>query len=145
MPYPRRHHDSHLYRRLSLLRHQSLARLPQHLPPHLKLFNRTKHPILSWRPSMPRTLVRAIAALFAAALLLISSSLALDTPLSDQAVREAYFLGQRHDGSLASFLGKYIRQLPPPQTGPYISSISFFILLPSWSSSPITTLATTAR
>ncbi len=75
---------------------------------------------------MPRTLVRAIAALFAAALLLISSSLALDTPLSDQAVREAYFLGQRHDGSLASFLGKYIRQLPPPQTGPYISSISFF-------------------
>lgn len=94
---------------------------------------------------MPRTLVRAIAALFAAALLLISSSLALDTPLSDQAVREAYFLGQRHDGSLASFLGKYIRQLPPPQTGPYISSISFFILLPSWSSSPITTLATTAR
>jgi len=31
---------------LPLLRRQSLARLPQHPPPHLKLFNRTKHPIL---------------------------------------------------------------------------------------------------
>lgn len=51
---------------------------------------------------------------------------AFDTPLSDQAIREAYFLGQRHDGSLASFLGKYIKQLPPPQTGPYISSVAFF-------------------
>src|SRR5216683_4989764 len=45
-----------------------------------------------------------------------------DSPLSDEAVREAYFLGQRHD---ASFLAKYIKFLPPPKTGPHISSISF--------------------
>ena len=45
-----------------------------------------------------------------------------DSPLSDEAVREAYFLGQRHD---ASFLTKYIRFLPPPKTGPHISSITF--------------------
>ena len=46
----------------------------------------------------------------------------LDTPLSDEAVREAYFLGQRHD---ASFLGNYIKFLLRPKTGPHISSVTF--------------------
>ena len=45
-----------------------------------------------------------------------------DTPLSDEAVREAYFLGQRHD---ASFLGNYIKFLTRPKTGPHISSVTF--------------------
>jgi hypothetical protein len=75
---------------------------------------------------MLRTPVRPIAAVLIAAMLLAPSSFAFDSPLSDQAVREAYFLGQRHDGSLASYLGKYIKQLPPPQTGPHISSVAFF-------------------
>ncbi len=52
-------------------------------------------------------------------------SFAFDTPLSDTAVREAYFLSQRHDGSFESLLGKYVKDLPPPKTGPYISSIAF--------------------
>ncbi len=47
------------------------------------------------------------------------------TPLSDQAIREAYFLGQRHDGTYPSILGKYIKNLPPPKSGPYISSVTF--------------------
>jgi len=47
---------------------------------------------------------------------------AFDVPLSDEAVREAYFLGQRHD---ASFLSNYIKFLPPPRTGPHISSVTF--------------------
>jgi hypothetical protein len=45
-----------------------------------------------------------------------------DAPLSDESIRDAYFLGQRHD---ASFLTKYIKLLPPPKTGPHISSITF--------------------
>ncbi len=45
-----------------------------------------------------------------------------DTPLSDEAVREAYFVGQRHD---ASFLTNYIKFLPRPKTGPHISSVTF--------------------
>jgi hypothetical protein len=49
-------------------------------------------------------------------------ALSVDTPLSAQAIREAYFLGQRHD---ASFLTNYIKFLPPPKTGPHISSITF--------------------
>jgi hypothetical protein len=53
-------------------------------------------------------------------------SRAFDTPLSDTAVREAYFMGQRHDERLADFLNKYTKELPPPQTGPYIASITFF-------------------
>jgi hypothetical protein len=53
-------------------------------------------------------------------------SCAFDTPLSDTAVREAYFLGQRHDDSLPKLLEKYVLHLPAPKTGPYIESVSFF-------------------
>ena len=74
---------------------------------------------------MPSSL-RSFLAILAAALLLSPSSFAFDTPLSDQAVREAYFLGQRHDESLARFLNKYTNYLPPPETGPYIASLTFF-------------------
>jgi hypothetical protein len=68
---------------------------------------------------------RPVASILGAALLLTPSSFAFDTPLSDQAIRQAYFLGQRRDESLASFLDKYTRQLPPPKTGPHISAITF--------------------
>ena len=74
---------------------------------------------------MTRLTARFIASVLTTALLLAPVSLAFDTPLSDQAVREAYFLGQRHDGTFARLLEKYTRFLPPPKTGPYISSIAF--------------------
>src|SRR5271156_6319339 len=38
LPPPRQHHHPHLHRRLPLLRRKSLARLPQHPPPHLTIF-----------------------------------------------------------------------------------------------------------
>lgn len=69
---------------------------------------------------------RPFLALFTAALLLSTTSFALDTPLSEEAIREAYFLGQRHDGALESFLDKYTKPLPPPKTGPHIASVTFF-------------------
>jgi len=43
------------------------------------------------------SVARSVASLLAAALLLASSAFAFSTPLSDEAVREAYFLGQRRD------------------------------------------------
>jgi hypothetical protein len=49
----------------------------------------------------------------------------INTPLSDESIREAYFLGQRHDGTFPSILSKYIKTLPPPKSGPYISSVTF--------------------
>jgi hypothetical protein len=54
------------------------------------------------------------------------SSFAFDTPLSDQAVREAYFLGQRRDDTMATFLNKYTKYLEAPKTGPHIASVTVF-------------------
>jgi hypothetical protein len=58
-------------------------------------------------------------------LLLCQPLFAFQTPLSDTAVREAYFLGQRHDQSVSDFFSKYAKTLPLPQYGPYISTIRF--------------------
>jgi len=76
-------------------------------------------------PAM-RSSYRPCLSILAAALLLTPSSFAFDSPLSDQAVREAYFLGQRRDESFASFMDKYTKHLAPPKTGPHIASITFF-------------------
>ena len=76
-----------------------------------------------------------IASILTAASLLCPSSFAFDTPLSDEAIREAYFLGQRHDGS---FLVDYVQTLPLPKTGPHISAITLltpFAQLAQYSSS----------
>jgi hypothetical protein len=73
-----------------------------------------------------RSSTRPIASVFLALLLSTPSSFAFDTPLSDQAVREAYFLGQRRDDTMASFLNKYTKFLSPPKTGPHIYSVTFF-------------------
>jgi hypothetical protein len=68
---------------------------------------------------------RPCLALLTAALLLPAPSSAFNTPLSDQAVREAYFLGQRRDESMAAFLNKYTKLLPAPKSGPHIYSVTF--------------------
>ncbi len=73
---------------------------------------------------MPSPL-RACVALLTGTLLLVPPSFAYSTPLSDQAVREAYFLGQRRDESMAAFLDKYRKVLPRPKTGPHISAVTF--------------------
>ena len=68
---------------------------------------------------------RSYFSILAALLLLSPSGLAFDTPLSDEAIREAYFLGQRHDDSMAHLLNRYTIFLDQPDTGPYISSVTF--------------------
>ncbi|PYT71321.1 MAG: hypothetical protein DMG41_32270 [Acidobacteria bacterium] len=68
-------------------------------------------------------LLRRCPAVLATVLLIAPPSLAFKTPLSSEAVREAYFLGQRHDGSYERLLGEYVKQLPPPKSGPYFSSV----------------------
>jgi hypothetical protein len=76
---------------------------------------------------MPLSFGRCLG-IFASALLLVQPSRAFKTPLSEQAVREAYFLGQRHDGTYPRLLGKYTKFLPRPKSGPYISSVAFYTL-----------------
>ena len=75
---------------------------------------------------MTPTRLRLNAVALASLLTLAPSSSAFDSPLSDTAVREAYFLGQRRDDSLGKLLDKYVLHLQPPKTGPYIESVSFF-------------------
>lgn len=71
-------------------------------------------------------LPRQLSAISCCFLLLVPPLFAFDTPLSDTAVREAYFLGQHHDAILGDFLQKYVVALPEPRTGPYIASVSFY-------------------
>ncbi len=74
---------------------------------------------------MPQTL-RPGFAILAAALLLVPPALAFQSPLSDEAIRDAYFLGQRHDEATANLFLSYLRTLPPPKSGPYISEVEFY-------------------
>jgi hypothetical protein len=69
---------------------------------------------------------RRILAAIATALIAVTPVLAFQFPLSETASRAAYFLGQRHDNSLAEFLARYSKHLPPPKSGPYVSDIVFF-------------------
>jgi hypothetical protein len=57
---------------------------------------------------------------------LISSAFAFDTPLSPEAVRDAYFLGQRNDQSTLSFFSHYVKSLPAPDKGAYISEVEIY-------------------
>ena len=67
----------------------------------------------------------------------VTRTSAYDHPLSSKAIREAYFLGQRNDEKVTDFLAQYIKRLPIPEKGPYISEISLYtpyaqVVLRSW-------------
>ena len=51
---------------------------------------------------------------------------AYEHPLPSSSLRKAYFLGQRSDQRVKDFLEQYIKHLPMPEQGPYISTISVF-------------------
>jgi hypothetical protein len=75
---------------------------------------------------MAFTRFRSLASLLAALLAIPFPSAAFETPLSDTAVREAYFLGQRRDETMSRFLEKYTIYLAPPKSGPHIASVTMF-------------------
>jgi hypothetical protein len=72
---------------------------------------------------MPFPRFRVLAILLAATLLFPVPSSAYDVELSDTAVRKAYFLGQHRDQQTRTFFEPYIRHLPLPRSGPYVSEI----------------------
>src|SRR5215470_13144737 len=49
--------------------------------------------------------------------------MAFESPLSESAIRDAYFLGQRNDQKTSDLLRLYTRSLPLPDKGPYVSEI----------------------
>jgi hypothetical protein len=55
--------------------------------------------------------------------LVATVALALDYPLSSDAIRDAYFLATGDPGKRAEFFDKYTHRPPKPKTGPAISSI----------------------
>jgi hypothetical protein len=70
------------------------------------------------QPAKPHFAFAILAVLF----LIPTNSDGFDTPLSDTAVREAYFLGQRHD---LRCLDAYTKLLSAPQRGPHIARVTF--------------------
>src|SRR5215469_11029456 len=70
--------------------------------------------------------LRSGFAIVSAALLLALPVFPFQSPLSDEAVRDAYFLGQRNDESTADFFSSYLKTLPPPKAGPYISEVELY-------------------
>jgi len=73
---------------------------------------------------MPNFSRRSIAVLLAT-LIVSPGSFAFSSPLSDEAIREAYFLGQRRDEKMTAFLEKYKQHLREPDRGPYVSTVEF--------------------
>jgi hypothetical protein len=65
-------------------------------------------------------------AALAVSFLLIPPASAFDAPLSPEAVRDAYFLGQHNDQSTLSFFSQYVKTLPAPDKGPYIAEVEFY-------------------
>jgi hypothetical protein len=57
------------------------------------------------------------------AVMLASSVLASDYRLSSEAIREAYFIGNRRDKSTADFLEQYTRHFSAPRKGPDVAMI----------------------
>jgi len=75
---------------------------------------------------MTYTLFRAAALFLSMTLVWPGRIFAYETELSSEAVREAYFLGQRKDEKMAQFLEPYGKHLPLPEKGPYVSEIKLF-------------------
>ena len=65
----------------------------------------------------------AISSLLAVLLLFPRNLPAVEFPLSDIAIRDAYFLGERNDQKTSEFLKLYTHTFPLPDKGPYVSEI----------------------
>lgn len=72
------------------------------------------------------SLLRSSHAIVLAILVAASGAFGYDAPLSDEAVREAYFLGQHRDETTAHFLETYRRYFPIPKSGPHIYAVELF-------------------
>jgi hypothetical protein len=69
---------------------------------------------------------RTAIAILGAALLVSFTASAYEVRLSEEAVREAYFLGQRRDETTAQFLETYRRYFPIPKSGPHVYAVELF-------------------
>ena len=75
---------------------------------------------------MPRSFLSKAWSSLAAALLIAQPAFSFQSPLSEESVREAYFLGQRNDQTTLAFFHPYVRTFDRPQTGPVISEVELY-------------------
>ncbi len=73
-----------------------------------------------------RRLNRFVLATFLTAILVAIPAFAFQSPLSDESIRDAYFLGQRNDQSTISFFDPYLRLLPRPDRGPFVAEVEVY-------------------
>ena len=69
--------------------------------------------------------LRLVFSVLVLAALLAQPVLALDYPLSSEAIRDAYFLGKGDPDKRLLFFDKYLKRYPTPETGQYVASIRF--------------------
>lgn len=67
-----------------------------------------------------------LLAMLLAMLIAVAPLRAFQTPLSEQSIREAYFLGQRNDESTRAFFRPYLQTFPRPATGPWVSEVEVY-------------------
>jgi hypothetical protein len=72
-----------------------------------------------------RSRLTPFAALALSFFLILPAS-AFDAPLSPEAVRDAYFLGQHNNQSTLCFFSQYVKTLSAPDKGPYIAEVEFY-------------------
>lgn len=75
---------------------------------------------------MPSTFRPTFARVACVLLTLAAPLSALQSPLSDESVREAYFIGQRTDGAANGFFEAYRHYLPAPESGPHVEVIELW-------------------
>jgi hypothetical protein len=69
-------------------------------------------------------IVPAMITVLATAIVIALPALAYQYPLSSTEIRSAYMLGNRKDSVTTDFLAKYKRDLPMPDSGPHVATVS---------------------
>jgi hypothetical protein len=69
-------------------------------------------------------IVPAMITVLATAIVMALPALAYQYPLSSTEIRSAYMLGNRKDSVTTDFLAKYKRDLPMPDSGPHVATVS---------------------
>ncbi len=69
------------------------------------------------------TVLKSRIAVVVMGLVVAQAVAAYEHPLDSHSIREAYFLGRRHDDKTAAFMGQYLKRPPLPKSGPHVAEI----------------------
>jgi hypothetical protein len=78
---------------------------------------------MSNREAAMKSYPRLVPSTFLLTLVVALPALAYEYPLSDSAIRDAYFLGKSSNAKLSELFEKYTKRPPVPNKGPHIASV----------------------